>query len=345
MVNVKLDVDTVLSALERIADEAQMGPVAPSFSKAVVTSHLARMPRIDIIREYAKDLKAISAANQGFIELQTPCSQLRIDCNGLPALASLPAVVEEAAWAIRNAQPVVIGLANTGGMHALEVWVRVLAESGVVCLMSWNGGPYAVVPHGSTAPFFGTNPFAYSIPTTGDPIVGDFATSQIAFMDLMAARRVGIPLAAGSGIDAEGSPANDAEEVFVPPDSARLLPMGGGPKGSALMLLLEYLTGAFVGAVMGREASPVLTAPEFGGFILLLPEGLFRPANEVRRAVSNLGDDIRTSTPVAGRSAVRLPGDLGSTRLTEAKTTGIELASETAALIGLYGDGMDLPNG
>ena len=39
--------------------------------------------------------------------------------------------------------------------------------------------------------------------------------------------------------------------MFVPPDSARLLPMGGGPKGSALMLLLEYLTGALVGGSMG----------------------------------------------------------------------------------------------
>lgn len=327
----------VLAALERCAREAGMGPLASTFSKAVLTSYLARSPRVDVIREYAEDLKSVGQNSRGFIEAPTPGPTLRIDCEGLPALASMPAVAQEAAWAVRNLQPAVISLVNTGGMRTLDVWPRMFAASDVVCIMSWNGGPYAVVPYGSTVPFFGTNPFTYGIPMAGEPIVADFATSEIAFMDLMSARRKGTPLPDGSGIDAQGKSSNDAEAVFVPPDSARLLPMGGGPKGSAFMLLLEYLTGAFIGAAMARDASPTFTATEFGGVILLLPEGMFRPADEVRAAITKLGADIRASIAVVGEDEVRLPGDLGIRRMTKAKETGVELTDEAAMLLGLSG--------
>jgi LDH2 family malate/lactate/ureidoglycolate dehydrogenase len=331
------EANVVLAALERCAREAGLGPLGPVFSKAVLTSHLARSPRVDVIREYVRDLRSVGQDDGGFIEASTLGPKLRADCRGLPAIAALPVVAQEAAWAVEHEQPAIISLVNTAGMRTLDVWVRVLAASGVVCVMSWNGGPYVVVPYGSTVPFFGTNPFAYGIPTAGEPIVGDFATSEIAFMELMAARRNGTPLPAGAGIDAEGKSSNDAEAVFVLPDSARLLPMGGGPKGSAFMLLLEYLTGAFIGASMGHDASPTFTAAEFGGVILLLPEGTFRSAGEVRAGITKLGADIRSSTPVVGETEVRLPGDRGIRKITEAQKTGIELADETAMLLGLSG--------
>jgi ureidoglycolate dehydrogenase (NAD+) len=331
---VKVEADVVAREIARLSRSAGLDEdTSAALGFAVVRSHLARTPRVDVISEAIEDLASIAASPHRIVERRDTASMLAIDCAGLPALAALAVCFRQGVWAAGNRQISVVALANSGGMRTLDVWTRVLVRAGSVVLMSWNGGPYACVPYGSVVPYFGTNPMSYALPTNRDPVVGDFSTSEMAFMDLQAARRSGKDLSPLAGLDAAGRPTTDPHEVFVEPDSARLRPMGGGPKGSALMLLLEYLTGAFVGGAMGRTASPTFTAREFAGLILFIPDNLFRSSEAVRKDIGQLADDIRRSMPAHGFDSVRLPGDMPAMPL--AGDTRVEVSPHAAALAGL----------
>lgn len=331
----KVGVGEVLAAIEREADGAGYDPLSRLLSRAIVLSHLAKWPRVDVVREYVRDIGSVASSDITIAIKESAPLSLLVDAHGLPAIAALKVAESLALQAVTDKQVSALGLINTGGMRTLDVWARVLVEMGVVPLIAWNGGPYVAVPYGGVDPFFGTNPFAYAIPTGNEPVVGDMATSEIAYMDLTAARKSGAYLPADVGLDEAGVPTKDPRKIFVEPDSARLLPLGGGPKGSSLMFLFEYLTGALVGGMMGRSASPMFTASEFGGIIIMLPEDLFRPKDEVRAEVDGLTEEIRRSRPVTGIDTVRLPGDRSLELLSAAETDGLDLDDATVALLGL----------
>lgn len=332
-----VSIATVLDRLVGKIRDSPLEALSPRIEMSFISAHLARYPRIDVLQKFIADVEKIKVSGGEPIVDRIAPGVTSIDTLRAPALAALPLIHSEAIRARDERRLMISSLTNTGGMRTLNAWMRLLAEDGLVSIMSWNGGPYAVLPTGSLDAFFGTNPLAYGIPCNPSPIVGDFATSEIAFMDLQGARRERRDLPLGAGIDSAGLPTVDPESVFVPPDSARLLPMGGGPKGSALMLLLEYLTGALTGGAMGRAASPEHIPHEFTGLLLAFPEGLFRESSAVRNEVSTMVDEIRKSRTIPGTTQVRIPGDQPDYRSSDQAV--ITLSDDTAAALGLSGNG------
>jgi len=63
-------------------------------------------------------------------------------------------------------------------MSALFYVVRKFANNGYLAILASNGGPQGTIPHGGKTDIFGTNPLAYGIPSSTDPIVFDAATYQ-----------------------------------------------------------------------------------------------------------------------------------------------------------------------
>jgi len=326
----KVSLAAVVAHLESLSRSCDLGDIGKEMSECVVMSHLARFPRVDVLNEVSKDLETIAALDQRVIVSPSSHGTIAhtIDCGGLPTIAALGEVARLLQDGVQREGMSLVALRNTGGTRTLDMWVRLLARRRVIALFTWNGGPYVTLPAGGVEAFFGTNPFAYGVPTRGEPIVADFATSEIAFMDLMEARRAGTPLRDAAGLNSLGDATNDAEEVFVEPDSARLLPIGGGPKGSAISLLLEILTGAFAGGVMGREASPVHTAGEFAGLCIGIAPDLFTGADEFESRVDALASSLRSSKPRRNATSVRLPGDAATEAWLEAERFDTVPASE-----------------
>lgn len=69
---------------------------------------------------------------------------------------------------------------------------------------------------------------------------------------LQAAKHAGCAVAPGIGYDADGQPTTDPGAIL---NGGALRSWDGGPKGSALALLVELLTGPLVGAAV-REIVP-----------------------------------------------------------------------------------------
>ena len=239
------------------------------------------------------------------------------DLNGAPGVCVLGDLVIRSQEMASQAGVSMIGLRNSAGVHELSQYVEKLAEDGYVSLFFWNGGSFTTVPYGSSEPFFGTNPIGFGIPTLSRPIVADFATSQIPFRNLMIAFNAGGEVPPGSGMDNSGLETSDPKKIYdsAGDDMVRLRPMGGGPKGSAIMLLAEVLSGALVGGVMAREATDdPFTPEEFAGLLISIDVRAFGFGDDFRSKVDGMATQIRNSRPAPGFEKVVLPGDLANER-------------------------------
>lgn len=310
----KIAVDEVRRLLSQAFGAFQSAGDADFTASIVVETALRKDDRVNPIAEAVADLEKFEARGRPHLSVLTDSPAVIVaDLNGAPGACYMSVILGEVQRRASELGVGVYGFRNTGGVHGLSPWVLPLARAGVFGIFAWNGGSYTTVPFGSTEPFFGTNPLAYAIPMeNGEPVVADFATSQIPFMNLRRAHQSGIELPPDAGMDPEGQPTTSAAVVYGSSTDgfARLRPMGGGPKGSALMLLVEVLTGALVGAKMGRAATDDPFIPEeFGGLLIGLSLERFGVADTFRQEAQRLADDIRNSKPARGVNRVQLPGD------------------------------------
>lgn len=135
--------------------------------------------------------------------------------------------------------------------HFAALWpeTEFLAEQGLAGLACTAFKP-SVAPAGSRQAFFGTNPISFAWPRPGHtPIVFDMATSTLAKGDVQIAARDGHEVPPGTGLGPDGEPSNDPAEIL----KGVLLPFGGY-KGSAIALMVEFLSAGMTGDYFSYEA-------------------------------------------------------------------------------------------
>lgn len=280
---------------------------------ATMTAAVSKDSRMNPIRECITDLKASLSRPPHYHVIVESDSCNVLDFDGTSPFGLMPQLHRILKAGAKRAGVSCLALRNTAGIHQLSTWVEPFSHTQEhVALFMWNGGSYTVSPFGSKDPFFGTNPIAYMIPTLEKPIVCDMATSEVPFLSLMTAIRAGKDLSADAGLNAVGQKTRISKEIYdIDNDGpVRLLPMGLGYKGSALMLLIEILTGALIGAKMGREATDTKFIPEeFGGWFFVWDISMFGNPETFRQRVSSLANQIRTAPRAEGLDSITLPGD------------------------------------
>src|SRR5207248_2865355 len=110
-----------------------------------------------------------------------------------------------------------------------------------------------VHPVGGIEPIIGSNPMAYAVPTDDEPFVLDFAPCATLPTYVRYTQRYGGELPDGVAQDAEGRPTNDPSAVSS--GAGHQAAMGAidpvGHMGYGLLLMIDFLSGALVGADMG----------------------------------------------------------------------------------------------
>jgi uncharacterized oxidoreductase len=120
-----------------------------------------------------------------------------------------------------------------------------------------HGHKSMVAPFGGAEPRFTTNPYCTAVPRKGkEPIVLDFATSQVAAGKVRVAFNKKVQMEDGLLIDAAGRPSTDPGVLYNPPYGA-ILPFGLH-KGGGLAVICDLLAGALTG---GRTHSPRTIKP------------------------------------------------------------------------------------
>lgn len=185
--------------------------------------------------------------------------------------------------------------------------VEAAARKGLVALAFVAVRPkgHFVAPWGGIDGRLGTNPIAYGVPTSGDPMVSDFATSAMTEGAVRLALRRGELLPEQTLLDHLGQVARDPQALYGPPPGA-LLPLGApsaGHKGYALALLGEVLATALA----GRQADDP-SRPSNSLCLLLVEPASFLPAETYRSNISHLLDYVKSSRPRSG-GQILVPGE------------------------------------
>jgi uncharacterized oxidoreductase len=189
----------------------------------------------------------------------------------------------------------------------LGAYVEQAAERGLIAIATCNSpvAGHFVIPWGGKQGRLATNPIAYGVPTGGDPILADFATSVAPEGKVRWYRNSGLPLPHGWIQDSDGRPSTDPEAFYGPPRGG-LLPLGGpvGHKGFALGLLVEILGSALAG--IGSADARIVGN---GVCFMTIDPTRFVPLDRFRSLMDDLTAYIKSSPPAEGAGEVLMPGE------------------------------------
>jgi len=137
-----------------------------------------------------------------------------------------------------------VGVNNSSHCGALSFFASQAIEAQMIGLV-FSQTDKRVVPFGGRKPFCGTNPLCVGAPSrTGTPIMLDMATSTVAWGRIIKARGLNEAIPADWAVDADGNPTTD-------PHKAVWLAPAAGPKGYALGVIVDVLTGILCGGAFG----------------------------------------------------------------------------------------------
>ncbi len=196
-------------------------------------------------------------------------------------------------------------LATTNNYHFAAVWpeVEAICEQGLVA-MAFVSSKSFVAPAGGTKPLYGTNPMAFGWPREGHPpVVFDQASSASARGEIQIHQRDGIPIPEGWGIDPEGNPTTDPDEILA----GAQLPFGGY-KGSGIAMMVELMAGALIGDVFSFEATANDVpdgGPSKGGECIIAID----PSRCVEGAAGQLAHAEGLFREILSQPGTRLPAD------------------------------------
>jgi uncharacterized oxidoreductase len=261
-----------------------------------------------------------------------------VDCgHGLGPVGARRAM-EEAIDIAKEQKTACVTTRRCNHVGRLGAWVELAAAQGLIGLATCNSPVYGhfVLPWGGREPRLATNPIAYAVPTSGDPVVADFSTSVAPEGKIRFYRNEGKSVPDGWILDSAGQPTNDPNAFYGPPRGG-ILPLGGsaGHKGFALGLLVEILGSALAGIA---PTDPDVTGN--GTCFIVIDPAAFCPLENFRQRMDETVAYMKSSPPIPGISEVLVPGELEFRTLRKRQMEGIPI--DQATLKGMEDHGQRL---
>lgn len=240
------------------------------------------------------------------------------------------------------------GLAWVGTVHsnhagAAGLYTELAADAGLIGIYFAVANSNGMPPWGGTDPLLGTNPVAIAIPTESHPFVLDIASTAASHGSIKVAAQQGVSIPEGWVVDATGAPITDPARA----DEGFLAPMGGY-KGAGLTIAFGLLAGVLNGAAFGAEVidhrHDLTTPTNTGQALMVLRADLFRPRDEVLKALTEHLSALRNSGTASGEP-VRLPGDAAARTRLDNEANGIPVPDKLAADLDTLAErlGLDSP--
>lgn len=176
-----------------------------------------------------------------------------------------------------------------------------------------------MVPPGMKRIFLGSNPIAFGAPGVREPVIIDMSTTHAAWGKVLVARQEGKAIPPDWGVDAQGKPTTDAQQVVG-------LAPTGGHKGYALALMIEILCAHLAGVPFGRHVTKMYgeldKARNLGHFMLALDIARFTDKQAFAEQIAMLMREIHDEGALA-------PGDPERLNAERRKREGIDIPEAT----------------
>lgn len=226
----------------------------------------------------------------------------------------------------------VVGLVNAHHIGRIGHWAEQCARAGLVSThwVNVHGHKSLVAPFGGVEPRFTTNPYCTAIPRKGkEPIVLDFATSQVAMGKVRVANNKRVQMDPGLLIDAAGQPTTEPGVMYNPQFGA-ILPFGLH-KGGGLAVICDLLAGALTG---GRTHSPRTIKKDGHDIINNMLSVIIDPAamgstELFEDEVETFINWVKSARPQAGVAEVLAPGEPERARRADREKNGVPIDTTT----------------
>ncbi|WP_280783462.1 Ldh family oxidoreductase [Rhodococcus opacus] len=211
------------------------------------------------------------------------------------------------------------GVKNSSHFGMAASYVLQAVRAGYICMVFTNASK-GMPPWGGRDPVLGTSPFAAGAPA-GDqpPFVLDMSGAVAARGKVRLAALRGETVPEGWGLNSEGASTTDPQEIL---DGGVVLPVGG-PKGSALAMMMDIFSGVFTGSAFAGDVTNHTVDFEkpqnVGHFLLAIKPGLFMSTDDFLSRMDVLVSRVKSSSPAVGFTEVLMPGEFES-RLTEERS-------------------------
>lgn len=265
-------------------------------------------------------------------------------CDGDNGMGHLVATLAMDA-AIAAAEETGIGIVTvrrSNHIGAASVYPLRALKKNFIGIMMANSSP-AVAPWGGREKLLGTNPIAVAVPAgRHPPFVADMAMAAVGRLKIREAAQKGLSIPADWAFDEHGKPTTDPNSAL----RGNLAPLGG-PKGFALITLVDILAGVLSGAQFGGGVLSFLTnlerASDGGNFVLALDIEVFMPFAEFSNRMDTLIDNIKAVPLAEGIDEIRVAGEKGAKAEAEQRLSGIVLGTDVIARLSALGDTLGVP--
>jgi LDH2 family malate/lactate/ureidoglycolate dehydrogenase len=237
---------------------------------------------------------------------------------GMGQLVATRAMEEAIALAAQSGVGAVVAR-NSSHCGACAWFVEMAVRKGMIGIALTHTDAI-MVPPGMKRIFLGSNPIAFGAPGAHEPVVIDMSTTHAAWGKVLVARQEAKPIPADWGVDAQGKPTTDAQQVVG-------LAPTGSHKGYALALMIEILCAQLAGVPFGRHVTQMygeLGKPRnLGHFMLALDIARFTDRKEFGDQIALLMQEIHDEGALA-------PGDPERLNAERRKRDGIAIPEATA---------------
>ncbi len=200
-----------------------------------------------LIQEVAVGTPRFNAKREIGVEKETSFSCL-MDAGGNIGICALRLATDLLVSKVRTSGFGIVGIHNSSppGTGPAGYYAERIAREGFIGMV-FCGSSKMVAPNAGSERAFGSNPLAIGIPTGGESMVLDMATSAMPVFKVAEALIKGEALPPNVGYDAEGIPTQSPKEILM---SGALMTFDRGPKSSGLALMVELFANALTGGCL-----------------------------------------------------------------------------------------------
>lgn len=258
------------------------------------------------------------------VERETKLSQLINGGDHLSPYASQRAV-EVAVSKAKEHGFGIVGVHNCQSSNGAQAyWAEKISSQDLIAIVTVRSTASGAA-FGGIDPVFGTDPIAFSFPTTTQPLTFDMTTTAMTFFGLVLANNKGESIPENTAIDKDGKPTTDPAAAM----NGALLSFDRSYKGSGLGMVVETLAGPLVGAGFGGAEG------EWGNLFIAIDPNLLVDTDKFKSDVTELIKKIKSVRRQDSVSEIRLPGERAKKDFKQCVDSGfVEIDDQVAREIG-----------